>query len=299
MTALPARSSVSGTPSRATANAGFGAQYDFINERLAAGTATIAEKLATRQALGISIPRAHIAGLTLSTAGSSTTMSIAAGQAADSGNVVLIDLASAIAKTTSSWAVGTAQGGLDTGSIANNTWYHFHLIRRPDTGVVDVLLSLSATAPTMPTNYTQSRRIGSGRTNGSGQWVSFVQDGDFFQWASPTLDVDVTGTGTSAVTRTLVVPSGVNVRALMNVSLENTSAESVYLSDLATTDVAPSTVTAPLGTAHISASGRIQVQADVRTNTSSQIRSRLLVGGGSTVLRISTVGWTDSRGANL
>jgi hypothetical protein len=57
--------------------------------------------------------------------------------------------------------LGTAAGALDTGAIANSTWYHVWLIERVDTGVVDVLFSLSATAPTMPANYTRKRRIGS------------------------------------------------------------------------------------------------------------------------------------------
>ena len=59
---------------------------------------------------------------------------------------------------------------MDTGSVANNTWYHVHLIKRPVTGVVDVLFSLSATAPTLPTSYTIFRRIGSMRTDGSARW---------------------------------------------------------------------------------------------------------------------------------
>lgn len=51
MTAIPSRSLISGTPSRAQANLGFGEWHDFNNERFAAGTATAAEKAATRAAL--------------------------------------------------------------------------------------------------------------------------------------------------------------------------------------------------------------------------------------------------------
>lgn len=53
MTALVAKADISGTPSRATANAGFGSLHDFLNERFSGGTATEAEKAATRTALGI------------------------------------------------------------------------------------------------------------------------------------------------------------------------------------------------------------------------------------------------------
>jgi hypothetical protein len=67
--------------------------------------------------------------------------------------------------------------------------YHAYLIKRPDTGVVDVLTSVSATAPTLPTNYMLFRRVGSMKTNGSFQWIKFIQQGNVFYWDSPTLDV--------------------------------------------------------------------------------------------------------------
>jgi hypothetical protein len=72
----------------------------------------------------------------------------------------MMTLAAAINKTTAAWAVGGGNGALDTGAIAANTWYNVHLIKRADTGFTDVLLSTSATAPKLPTNYTLFRRIG-------------------------------------------------------------------------------------------------------------------------------------------
>lgn len=57
------------------------------------------------------------------------------------------------------WVVGTNQGGLDTGTVKTG-FYAVHLIQRSDTGVVDVLFSLSAGGPTSPTNYDRFRRIG-------------------------------------------------------------------------------------------------------------------------------------------
>ena len=44
--------------------------------------------------------------------------------------------------------------GLDTGSLAANTWYYLFLIYNPTTSTVASLYSLSATAPTLPTGYT-------------------------------------------------------------------------------------------------------------------------------------------------
>lgn len=296
MTALVSKANISGSPSRATANAGFGDLWEFIDERFATGDASISEKLATRQALGITIPRGHIAGLTMSTAGSSATMTISAGQAADSTSTVLMDLASSIAKTTSAWAVGSTNGALDTGSIANNTWYHFHLIRRPDTGVVDVLFSLSATAPTLPANYTQFRRIGAARTNGSAQWLRFFQTGDQFLWDNlGSLDFNAASTTTAALA-TLTVPTGLKVQALLNVRDFNANAGDVTLiSDPDVSDVAASVSTWPLGIAGAPQNGlSAYAQIRVTTNTSAQIRHRNNRSDG--VLQIATIGWIDTRG---
>lgn len=255
-------------------------------------------------AVGLSVPRSYLAGLGMSTAGSSATMTVAAGQATDSTNATVMNLASSLAKTTSAWAVGAA-GGLDTGAIANSTWYHFWLITRTDTGVVDVLISLSASAPTMPTNYNLKRRIGSGKTNGSAQWTSFVQLGDEFLWAASVLDVNASNPGTSAVSRTLTVPTGVQVWALVNWfagGAAATSQPNLYVSALDQNDEAPATGAAPLSTLNMGFSALTGTYNGIvgpvrtRTNTSAQVRTRLLTSDASSAVLGATLGWIDRRG---
>lgn len=206
----------------------------------------------------------------------------------------------AIAKTTSAWAVGTGNGGLDTGAVANSTWYHFYAIKRVDTSVVDVLFSLSASAPTMPTNYTLKRRIGSGLTNGTAQWVAFTQDGDYFRWSTSLLDVNTTNPGNLAITSTLTVPTGLNVMAMFNgyVSITATGSRVVF-SDLSATDEAPSITLAPLSQLAAEVANNTQTgQFQIRTNTSAQIRYRMGGGDANTIVRVATTGWIDSRGRN-
>lgn len=249
-------------------------------------------------------PRGYIDGLVLSNNGTDATndIDIAAGVARDSANAANITLASSITKRLdAAWAVGTNQGGLDTGSIANGT-YHVWLIARSDTGVVDVLFSTSASSPTMPTNYDQKRRIGSIMRE-SAAIATFVQDGDDFWRKVPTLDVNATNPGTSAVTRTLSVPLGIRVKAIMNAMLELGVSETLtaaLLSDLSVTDAAASISAAPLAQimSQVStvAAKDNAVQVMIWTNTSGQIRSRLLASGAATILRIATVGWIDRRG---
>lgn len=286
---LSASPAFSGAPTAPTAAAG-------TNTTQIATTAFLATALG-----GVAL-RSYLAGLTLSTAGSSATFGIAAGVAVDSTNVSAMVLASAYTKTTSAWALGTAAGSLDTGSIANDTWYHAFLIQRPDTGVVDVLTSLSATSPTLPANYTLFRRIGSMKTDGSAQWIKFVQDGNLFQWDTPVLDVVDTAPSTALQTKTLAsVPTGVRVQArlIIQPTWANT-ANMLYVHDLSVADLAASTAAAPLGTAGSVGGGTGQnpgTQQDVYTNTSAQMAYRIMIAtGGSDVVRMSVMGWIDARG---
>lgn len=103
-------------------------------------------------------------GLALTTNGADATndVDIAVGAAAsDVSPYYLLQLTGALTKRIdSNWVVGTNQGGLDTGAVANSTYYIW-LIQRSDTLVTDVLFSLSSTAPTMPTSYDRKRIIGS------------------------------------------------------------------------------------------------------------------------------------------
>lgn len=239
-----------------------------------------------------------IAGLTLSNNSGDAVndLDIAAGAAqsddATIANRVLLTLTSALTKRLdATWAVGTNQGGLDTGSVGNNT-YHVFLIMRPDTAVVDVLFSLSATAPTMPTNYTKKRRIGSIVRLG-GTILAFNQAGDEFLLLAPVLDVDTTTLSTTAVVSALTVPTGVKVHAILNVFTTAGANNSVLLSEMDVTDAAPSTTVAPLSTHHVPSGGHSD-RVRMRTNTSAQIRARS--SAGSTTLRIATAGWVDRRG---
>jgi hypothetical protein len=243
--------------------------------------------------------RGYIAGLTMSTAGASATMTIAVGEAADSVNAALMSLAASINKTTSAWAVGSGNGGLDTGVIANNTGYHFYLIRRTDTGVIDVIFSTSAASPTLPANYTQYRRIGWGKTNGSGQWTKFVQVGNHFQWDNPVLDIDAV-IGATGANSTVSVPSGVKVILKCNIyGIDGTAgAPGVYISDPDIADMAPSLTAAPLVqmTSNGSTSQSNANYAECFTNTSAQIRRRAR--NSTATIRLATLGWVDFRGGN-
>lgn len=273
---------------------------DYILTYDASAVAAKKVKLST---IAAGAPRGYIAGLALSNNGTDATndIDIAVGVARDNTNAQDIVLASALTKRLdAAWAVGTNQGGLDTGSIANGT-YHVWLIKRSDTGVVDALFSTSASSPTMPTNYDYKRRIGS-ILRESAAIVGFVQDGDDFYRKSAILDVNANNPGTSAVTRTLSVPTGIRVKAITHASLAIAAAgggASWYLSDLSLTDVAASLTVAPLGTVLSQGGATAESQSvpvAIWTNTSGQIRSRLSFSTTDHTVYIATLGWLDRRG---
>ena len=234
----------------------------------------------------------YLSGLTLSAAGSTGTFGIAAGVANDSTNVTLMSLGSAYTKTTASWAVGTGNGGLDTGAVATSTWYHVYLIERVDTGVTDIIFSLSASAPTLPTNYTLYRRIGSMKTDGSSQWIKFTQTYDTFIWNAVVTDLN-NGTSSSRANVTLTVPTGIVVTALFRAGLNNGSTNgAVIFTSLQESDQAPTAGNlADLSNATNSYAGG---SFERLTNTSAQIAYR----NSSTLAGsyIYTYGWIDTRG---
>jgi hypothetical protein len=141
------------------------------------------------------LPMNYIAGLITSNnvADAAKDLDIAVGVARDSTDVDNMRLTAAITKQIdAAWAVGDDQGGLDTGSVAATTLYAVWLIKRSDTGVVDVLFSTSFTAPTMPTDYDRKRLIGAIKTDATPDILPYTQVGDYFRYTTPIQDVNDT-----------------------------------------------------------------------------------------------------------
>jgi hypothetical protein len=245
--------------------------------------------------------RGYLSGLGISTAGGSNVVTFAPGVAVDSTNVALLSSAGSV-RNIANWSAPGSGGLLDTGGVgAVNTWYHFYIIKRLDTGVVDFCMSLSAVAPTfgvnIPAAYTLFRRIGAAKLNASAQWILFVQDGDTFQWGAVAMDVN----GAAAVLRTLSTPPGVRCMAIGTVAcllattagVDNPSA--VLISDPSIPDQAPNVIGA---LSFINYPGATQVGGiySCMTNTASQVRSRLAQSTANTSLYMGTSGWIDRRG---
>jgi len=246
-----------------------------------------------------SLPPGWIYGLTLSnnTTDADNDIDIATGSARAADDSADLVLASALTKRLdASWAVGTNQGGLDTGSKANSTWYAVWLIRRSDTGVVDALFSTSGTAPTMPTNYDSKRRIGWIYNNSSDNIESFTQDGNWFNWPTCQVDVDVANLGASRVLyRTTTPPQRLRLQFNGTVAHATASSGIVWVGDPSVVDGVPSANTSPglIGRNYAGNNAAPYGRTICHTNSSGEIAARAI--NTNTSLRVVTEAWEDTR----
>lgn len=246
-----------------------------INARTIDGT----DALAIKTKLGIadtSIAPNSFSGFRLTNAADTANdITIGPGAcASDDAAPVLISLTTAITKRLdAAWAAGNNNGGLDTGAVATDSSYHLWAIRNPTSGVVDVLFSVSASAPTMPAGYTQKCYLWP-VLRLSSVLRQFVHQGNYFLLTGnvPTANTPI---GTSAALLRLPnVPAGVNLEVDFDACIFSSGANlHAYFSSPLANDNTPapatySSLVTPGAAAY--ASGRFTLI----TNTSAQIRHR-------------------------
>jgi hypothetical protein len=244
-----------------------------------------------------------IHGFTFAPAAGSPTdtnaIDIAAGGAMDSTGAYWIAGAASTKKLNTAWAVGSGNGGLDTGAVGNSDYYLWAIVRS-DTGVVDYLFSLSSTAPTMPANYDFKRLIGWVKRVG-GVIVPFKTyetegGGIEMNWDSPTLDVSLANTLSTARREDAVkVPLNFSVIAHLNVRIIDAATAVVWIYCPDQSDLAPSTTAAPLANIYNVVAGAQNLGAlRVRTSATGTIAARSDVATVDSYL-VSTMGFTWAR----
>lgn len=230
---------------------------------------------------GGELARMFISGLTYANnvADATNDIDIAAGSCRDATNAMDLVLAATLTKQSDvAWAVGSGNGGLDTGAVGNNDYYIW-LIKRSDTGVVDALFSLSSTAPTMPASYDYKRLIGWFKRVG-GTIVAFHTyetggGGLEMNWDAPTLDVNLANTLTTARrTDAIKVPLAFSVIAHINVSAGDAATTNIWICCPDQTDAAPSGTVAPLANVFVPAGSAANEQLFIRTSATGTIAAR-------------------------
>lgn len=93
----------------------------------------------------------------------------------------------------------TGANGLDTGALANNTWYFVYIISNGSSSAS--LLSTNSFAPTMPSGYVYKYRVGAVKTGGAATFLRTIQRGNRAQYeviaASTTPNLPQLGSGIS------------------------------------------------------------------------------------------------------
>lgn len=255
-------------------------------------------------------PPGHLYGNTLAndTTDATNDLVIGAGTCRDSSDTQNIRASSSLIKRLdANWASGTNQGMRYSGAAIANGTYHIYRVAKAQGADPDVYADPSATeatvlghlqAETGGADYLYVRRIGSIIRSG-GAILGFVQNGDEFLLKTWITDITATSMGTSAVTRTLTVPSGVKVDALLHVGTGGASGADAR-GVLYSPDESDPTLSTNfnIGSTGVSSTGTPQHWSSVRvrTNTSSQVVSKFYASAATTQLWITTRGWVDTRG---
>ena len=217
----------------------------------------------------ISIPVVNAAylsvnGLEIAVA-STTTATVAAGRARNSTNENDIILSAAVTLN----AAVNGINGLDSGSLANATLYALFVVGdsslNNDTGV---LLSTSATAPSLPFGYDMFRLIGYLRTDGSANFLSGYWSGSsnerIFMYDAPIATAITAGSSTTdaAVTLTTFVPAVSGLPVYMYYDMTPAAASRVLTLKPFGATGAPFKATSQVTAVHVTGVALVQAQLD-------------------------------------
>lgn len=127
------------------------------------------------QQMGVSLDRDVIQGSAPVWA-SNTTITMGTLNCLDSLRTSLITCSSVTLNFST-----TGLNGLDTGTIASNTWYYIYAILNPTTLATGYLASTSATSPTLPSGFTRFRLLTAVTTLAGSAVLDNV---DWFNWGN-------------------------------------------------------------------------------------------------------------------
>ena len=194
------------------------------------------------------------------------------------------------------WDEGNNIGGLFSGTVANNTWYHVFLIRQDGTGLIDAGFDTDPDCSNIPSGdgYTRYRLLGSVLTNDSANIIQFVMANDrSVVWKTVLEDQDVTDLGDADTSYVIAVPPDRKVWATVRGRITKAAATpNVNIFSPDETGATPNPTAAPGAMLHSEVSGVLtEGQFRVRTNTAKQIKARS--DQASTSLTLYTVGYEE------
>ena len=219
------------------------------------------------------------------------------GVCADSTNLFNLELGTALTKQIdATWLAGNNVGGLFTGVVAINTWYHCFIIQKDSDGSIDCGFDTSVTAVNIPAGYTAYRRIGSVFTDGAANILPFQQDGDYFEWSAAVSEFDANPSTGSRTLVTVQTPPDVKCMARFAGSYASggtTTNVFAKVTDPDLPDVAANAVNHSFMCGGTTGGYSNGSRCEVMTNTSSQVGLR---GSHAFVVGLGCIGYFDYRG---
>lgn len=238
------------------------------------------------------IPRNYIDGLIISNnvSDANNDIDISVGVCADSTNAVKLVGTAMTKRLDASWVAGANQGGLDTGSKASSTWYYKFIISKAD-GTTDYLFSTSATSPTMPTDYIYKRRIGTIRTDGSGNILAFTffSGTNSFIFDNPITEVSPT---TAVAWGDLVITAPPNTIPMLTIGIIKTTSNAN--ASIGIRDKNKTNKVASINAYTVNEYMCIELLETIKTDSSSKIQ--YMTSGTNFNANIWNRGYVDSRG---
>ena len=255
---------------------------------------------ASGRAVAVAFTRTHLDGLEVSNNASDADhdLDVAAGECRDGSDAVNMALTAGLTKRMDvEFVEGTNAGGFATGeTLPTSGTIHIWVIAKVD-GTTDVFANdhgTSGLTPTLPTGFVYKRFIGSWRTDASANIIPGVWDGDLFIYTSSIVDVDVTNSGTTAVSRSLSVPHGYAVLAKYRAGQSRASGHVYHrFSSLDTSDDSVTGGRNASLRGHSTGSGMDAGEFETKTNNAGQIRT--IANAGGTDLFIDLIGYRFDR----
>ncbi|WP_373031670.1 hypothetical protein [Sulfurovum sp.] len=237
-----------------------------------------------------------ISGLVPSNNGSDPAkdIDISAGFATDTTGAYYMNLPTSFTKQLDAiFAEGTSAGGLFFGTIAADTWYAIHLIRKDSDGSIDVGFDTSSTAANIPTGYTYYRHIGWVLTDATPDIIAFKSveiAGGAVDYVYNSTITDISRTlSTSRLVETISAPP--DTRAHLDCRVNGTTTSFTWVHPTHYIDAAADSSNSHMVSS--SASTNPSRGRDIELDSSSQIASRS--SAAANTLTVSVTGFLHRR----
>lgn len=246
-------------------------------------------------------PMSIFGGLPTAFSGNNTTasISVSACSAADASGAVLLTSSALTLLATNGNAIN---GCADGTTLLNSKTYHVYLCKGGSGYGLYASQTFGMPAASAPSGYNSFvRRLFSFTTTGAGApvpWLAIeAEGGSYYAWlVTQTLDISTTALGTTLVSFTLNVPTGLKLQPFIR-GVSGSASSTVIITSGDETNVAPTAISAgtvPLYDTGQSTSGQPAVIfPNLTTNTSGQVNARALAA--STIYYQVTRGFKDWR----